>query len=117
MKQPAKDRLVHTLQGVVIGAVAIMIIGFTGLGWTLESTAKKMARDQTEAAVIAALTPICVERFKQQPDAAAKVAALKAESSWTQPDLIEKGGWATPVGAKKPNSDLARSCAEALTSS
>jgi hypothetical protein len=109
-----KDRLKHTLQGSLIGAALAMIIGFSWLGWTLDSTAKKMAQDQSNSAVVTALTPICVQRFMRQPDAAAKLVELKKASSWDQRDVIEKGGWATLAGAKSPNSELARGCAEAL---
>ncbi len=109
-----KDRLKHTLQGSVIGAALAMIIGFSWLGWTLDSTAKKMAQDQANSAVVAALTPICVARFMRQPDAPAKLVSLRQTDSWKQRELVEGGGWATMAGSSSPNSLVASACAEEL---
>ena len=53
--------------GGVVGAAAIMIIGFSWWGWTLGSTAERMARERAEAAVTTALTPLCVANFLAQP--------------------------------------------------
>ena len=109
-----KDRLKHTLQGIVIGAALTMVIGFSWLGWTLDSTAKKMAQDQASSAVIAALTPICVERFMKQPDAPAKLVNFRETDSWKRREFVEHGGWATMPGSKSPNSTVANACAEEL---
>lgn len=101
--------------GAVVGAVAIMIAGFWGFGWVLGSTADRMAKDQSEAAVVVALTPVCVARFEARADAAAKLADLKkVSSSWDRGSFIEKGGWATAPGSDTPNSEVARACAEKL---
>jgi len=101
--------------GAVIGAVGIMIIGFSWWGWVLGSTAETMARERADAAVVAALTPICVENFLKQPDAAVKLADLQKTSSWQQSQYVEKGGWATAAGSKAPNTAVARACADQLT--
>jgi hypothetical protein len=101
--------------GAVGGAVIMSIVGFWGLGWTLSSTAERMARDRAETAVVDTLTPVCVAGFEAQPDAAAKLTELKKIStSWDQRSFIEKGGWATAPGSATPNSDVARACAEKL---
>jgi len=103
--------------GAVAGAVALAVIGFSQLGWTLGSTAEKMATQRADTAVVAALAPICVERFQQQTDAAAKLVAFnKVSSSWDRRALIEKGGWATMPGSSTPNSAVANACAEKLGS-
>jgi hypothetical protein len=84
--------------GAVAGAIALVVVGFSQLGWTLGSTAEKMATQRADTAVSAALAPICVERFQQQTDAAAKLVAFnKVSSSWDRRSLIEKGGWATDL--------------------
>ena len=104
--------------GAVVGAIAFTVVGFSSLGWTLGSTAEKMATQRAETAVVAVLTPICVEKFQQQTDAAAKLVAFnKISSSWDRRSLIEKGGWATFPGTEKPNSAVASACAEKLGSS
>jgi hypothetical protein len=58
--------LTRLLQGAVLGAVATMAIGFYGGGWMLASTASQMADDRASAAVVAALAPICVDKFQRQ---------------------------------------------------
>jgi hypothetical protein len=115
MKDRRKDRLTHTLQGVAVGAVLTMVIGFSWLGWTLESTAKRMAQTQAHSAVVAALAPICVERFMKQPDAPAKLVTFRETDSWKRREFIEGGGWATMPGSKWPDSSVANACAEELT--
>src|SRR5205814_9184103 len=88
--------------GAVIGAVAFAVVGFSSLGWTLGSTAEKMATQRAEAAVVAVLAPICVAKFQQQTDAAAKLVAFNKAPSGDRRSFIEKGGWATGPGADKP---------------
>lgn len=101
--------------GAVVGAIAITIVGFWGFGWVVGSTADRMARDRSEAAVVVALTPVCIARFQAQADAGAKLADLKkVAQSWDRSSFIEKGGWATTPGSDTPNSDVARACAEKL---
>jgi hypothetical protein len=101
--------------GAVLGAVAIIIVGFSWWGWTLGSTAQRMAQEHAQAAVVATLTPLCVTSFLQQPDATVKLAELQKTSSWSQSGFIEKGGWAAIDGSKEPNSAVARACADELT--
>ena len=68
-----------------------------------------------DSAVVAILTPICVEKFQQSGDATANLLALKKiSSSWEQGNFVEKGGWATRPGASSPDYVLARACAEKL---
>jgi hypothetical protein len=101
--------------GAVIGAVAISVVGFSSLGWTLGSTADRMATERAQTAVVAVLAPICVERFQQQADAPAKLAEFnKVSSSWDRRSMIEKGGWATIAGSETPNSAVVTACAERL---
>jgi hypothetical protein len=103
--------------GAVVGGVAFAVVGFSSLGWTLGSTAEKMATQRAETAVVAVLAPICVEKFQQQTDAAAKLVAFnKISSSWDRRSLIEKGGWATVPGTDKPNSAVVSACVEKLGS-
>ena len=103
------------LQGIAIGAVASMVIGFYWGGWVTGGTADKIADERANTAVLAALTPICVEKFLQNSDAKANLAVLqKISSNWEQGQYLEKGGWATQPGATSPDYHLARACAEKL---
>jgi hypothetical protein len=100
--------------GVVVGAVGIMIMGFTWWGWVLGSTAERLANDRADGAVTAVLVPICVERFMGQADAAVQLATFQKTASWQQSQVIEKGGWATATGSTNPNTAVARACAHQL---
>jgi hypothetical protein len=101
--------------GAVIGAAAISVIGFSSFGWTLGSTADRMAKERAQTAVVGVLAPICVEKFQHQADAETKLIEFKkVSSSWDRRSLIEKGGWATMPGSDAPNSAVATACAERL---
>ena len=101
--------------GAVIGAVAIMIVGFSWMGWTLDSTTQRVATERSNSAVIAALTPFCVASYLKQPDATKKLAVLREDtSSYSQRETIEKGGWATMPGNTEASSGVADACATAL---
>ena len=103
------------LYGAAAGAVALAIVGFSWAGWVTAGTAKKMASEEAQQQVIAALVPICVEQSKQDPQASEKMADLKSASSWKRRDLLIKTGWATMPGATKPDRDLASACMKKLT--
>ena len=103
------------MQGIAIGAVASMVIGFSWGGWMTGGTAHRLAAERADIAVVAALTPICVEKFLQNSDAKANLAALqKISSNWEQGEYLEKGGWTTQPGATSSDYHLARACAEKL---
>ena len=81
----------------------------------LGSTAHRLAADQASTAAVAVLTPICVEKFLQNSDAQANLAALREISTnWQQGQYLEKGGWATRPGATSSDYELARACAAKL---
>jgi hypothetical protein len=77
-------------------------------------TAAKDSVAASHTAVVVALAPICVERFRAQPDAVVKTDALLKTSTWERSSLIEKSGFATMPGSKLADSDVARACAEIL---
>jgi hypothetical protein len=100
---------------MAIGAVASMVVGFSWGGWVTGGTADKLAAERANTAVLAALTPICVEKFLKNSEAKANLADLqKISSTWEQGQYLEKGGWATPPGATSSDYQLARACAEKL---
>ena len=55
------ESLKRLLQGAAVGAVATIFVGFSWGGWSLGSTADKMAKEQSERSVVAALAPVCAE--------------------------------------------------------
>ena len=85
------ESLKRLLQGAAAGAVATMVVGFYWGGWSLGSTANKMAKERSELAVIAALAPVCAEKFRALPDADAKKVALSKVELVEAPGRIPQG--------------------------
>jgi hypothetical protein len=103
------------LQGIAIGAIASMAVGFSWGGWMTSGAANRLAADQAGTAVVTALTPICVAKFLENNDAQANLATLRElPSNWQQGQYLEKGGWATRPGATSSDYELARACATKL---
>jgi hypothetical protein len=76
-----EQKWTHGLWGVVLGAGACMIIGFTWGGW---STSKSAAA-QAEAAGWTALVPVCADTILANADA---VAALKTKKPNDYDDVV-----------------------------
>src|SRR5882762_8430827 len=90
--------------GAVIGAISISVVGFSSFGWTLGSTAERLAMERAQTAVVEVLSPICVEKFRHQADAASKLVEFaKVSGSWDRRAIIKKGGWATVAGSDAAN--------------
>lgn len=102
--------------GAVGGAAAFAILAFSA-GWIVtNTTAKDMADRQTEKAVIASLTPICVAKFNSEPmtEKSTHLAKLQDTDSWSRDEYVADHGWATFAGAKEANDDVATACAQEL---
>jgi hypothetical protein len=56
---------------------------------------------RTETVNVSVLAPICVEKFQQQSDSAAKLMESKKAGSWDQRSLIEKAGWGDNAGHRE----------------
>jgi hypothetical protein len=95
-----------------------VIVGFNwfsyGFGWTLGGTAEKMALQRVDAALVAAYTPVCVEKFVGPADDAKWEEFAKVES-WRRDDYVKKAGLATFPDATEPNNSVAQACAGVLT--
>ena len=89
------ESLTRLLQGAAAGAVATIVVGFSWGGWSLGSTADAMAKARSELAVVAALAPVCADKFRALPDAEAKTVAL------SKVELVEASG-RIPQGACDP---------------
>jgi hypothetical protein len=103
------ESLTRLMQGAVAGAVATMFVGFYWGGWSLGSTADKMAKERSDLAVVAALAPVCVDKFRALPDAEAKQAALSKIESWKRRDEFPKELVTLP-GESYPNLALVDAC-------
>ncbi|MCY0093341.1 hypothetical protein [Hoeflea ulvae] len=102
------------LLGACAGAVALAIVGFNWGGWMTSTSAADMSNDESKAAVAMVLTPYCVQKSENDPLAAGVLAELKDANGYKRRGIVEKAGWATPLGADKPDRDLAEACQIAL---
>lgn len=109
------DSPARLAQGAAAGAILTAAIGFGWGGWVLGGDAQKMAEERTNTAVVAALAPICADKFQNADEATAQLVALKKVDSWDQDKFIIKGGWATFPGGAEPNRNVAEACANMLS--
>jgi hypothetical protein len=103
------ESLTRLLQGAAAGAIATMFVGFFWGGWSLASTADKMAKERSDLAVVAALAPVCADKFRALPDAEAKQVALSKVDSWKRRDEFPKEIVTLP-GEPYPSSALVEAC-------
>jgi len=103
-----------SLLGVGVGAISLAIIGFNWGGWVTSSTATEISDTQSSLAVASALTPYCVQKAENDPKSIDKMAELSEATSYQRRRILEDTGWATPLGADKPNRALAEACEDAL---
>jgi hypothetical protein len=103
------ESLTRLLQGAVAGAIATMFVGFYWGGWSLGSTAEKLAKERSELAVIAVPAPVCADKFNALPDSAAKKVALSKVDSWKRRDEFPKELVTLP-GESYPSSALVEAC-------
>jgi len=104
-------KLTPVLLSAAGGAVATAILGFTLGGWVTASKSNAVATTKSEAAVIAALAPICLANFRGSVNPKVQQLQLKKVNAWDQGPFVEKAGWATMPGSDSINSSLARRCA------
>jgi hypothetical protein len=97
------------MQGAALGAVATIFVGFNWGGWSLGSTADKMAEERSQLAVVAALAPVCADKFRALPDGEAKTVALSKVESWKRADEFPKE-FVTLPGETYPSSVLVDAC-------
>ena len=86
-----------------------MVVGFSWGGWSLGSTADKMVKEQSHLAVVAALAPVCADKFRGQPDAAAKTVALSKVEPWKRAEEFPKELVTLP-GETYPSAALISAC-------
>ena len=109
------ESLTRLLQGVAIGAIATIAVGFIWGGWVLGSTADKQAADGAKSAVVAVLAPICADKFQRSANASSNLEDFNKESSYKQASFVENGGWAIFPGSDTASSGVAKACAGILS--
>jgi hypothetical protein len=110
------ESLKRLLQGAAVGAIATMIIGFSWGGWTLGSTAKKLATDETRSAIVTIAAPACAEHFANKANDE-KWAEYQKVDTWRRDTYIKDAGYATMTGLANDystSSAIADACVKAL---
>ena len=93
---------------------ATILVGFTWGGWTTGGTARSMADEAGLSSRNELAAAVCADRFKAVADGPAQLVALKALSSWSRGEFVEKGGWAAMPDKIDPGKGAARLCADKL---
>jgi len=96
--------------GAIGGAIVIAVIGFKWGGWVTGGTAQIMVGE----AVVDRLALIYVEQFNQDSQKDQKLEELKKTDSWERDTYVKKQGWATMLGEKESNREVADKCAKRL---
>ncbi len=110
--QPTKSTV---FWGVVLGAAATMIIGFSWGGWVTGGSVQAMTDKAAQAAHQQLAAAVCADRFAAAPDARTQLAALKEiTSSYQKSKFVEDGGWAIMPGASVAERQDNTACAESL---
>jgi len=104
------------IQGLAVGAIGTMVIGFNWGGWNIGSTVEQKVETAGASAMVAALAPICAAKFKQ----AAKtdnglITKISAVNSWERDRHLMKTGWTTFPGGGEPDYAVARACSVLLS--
>jgi len=106
------------LYGAVAGAAALAIVGFAWGGWMTGGDAKMKVEAASQTAMVAALAPICANKFEQAANTdTSLIAKLTAVDAWERDGHLIKAGWATFPGSAKPDSDVAKECLSLLKKS
>ena len=108
------EKIKSFIGNAIVGAIVMSIVGFSWLGWVLESTANQKAKQMSEEAVIISLAKICVYQASQDTGKDLKLKELKEKSMWNRGDYLKNQGWATMPGEEEPDHGVAEKCAELL---
>jgi hypothetical protein len=103
--------------GMAAGMVVLLIVIFSA-GWVVTSgSAKAEAKTVAADAVMNRLAPIAVAQFMQDPNKEERLKEMKKLDSWgenNRSDYVQKQGWATMPGEKKPDEQVADEVARRL---
>jgi hypothetical protein len=112
MKFPAifqREARTCLLQGVALGAVATMTIGFIWGGWVTEESARIMRAAAENSGRMSILVPLCVAQFTAADGAMAK---FKTSSVYSREDLVSDV--VKNVASTNMDYALAKACASSI---
>ena len=110
MNRESKGKVKYGIWGGIVGAIIAMIVGFAWGGWVTGST----SMEQSDTAVLATQSAICVAQFMLAPDHEAKMAEFAELSSWNQSDFIRTGGWDKMPGEEVADNQVASACSKGI---
>jgi hypothetical protein len=103
--------------GMVVGSVVLLIVIFSA-GWVVtRGSASAEAKLMASGAVMDRLAPIAIAQFMQDPNKEELLKEMKKLNSWganNRSDYVQKQGWATMPGEKKPDGQVADEVARRL---
>ena len=103
-------------QGLAVGVIGTLIIGFGWGGWNLGGTVDQKVETASRTSTVTALAPIRADKFERAAKADNDlVVKLSAVDSWQRDDHLMKAGWATFPGRAEPDRGVASACAELLS--
>jgi hypothetical protein len=119
-----REATVKRIKDIVWSAViasVITIVVVISLGWLTTQGVVEKAREEGAKELVALRASICLVRFQQRPDAAAKLAEFKA-LSWNDRDaavrkLVTEEKLATMLGEDVPAPGAIDRCADAIKGS
>jgi hypothetical protein len=121
LRREAMFRRIKDIAWTAVVASVITIIVLTSLGWLTTQGVVERAREEGRKELVALRASICLVRFQQRSDAAAKIAEFKA-LQFTQRDtairkLVTDEGLATMLGEDAPAEGAVDRCAAAISRS
>jgi hypothetical protein len=102
------------IYGAIVGAVCFGVIGFTWGGWITGETAENMASTMAQDRLITAMVPVCLDMARTDTERSAKLAKIRAASTYQRRGALMETGWATVPGTEDPDRDIAEACLKEL---
>ena len=117
-RREATVRRIKDIAWTAVIASVITIIFVTSMGWLTTQSVVRKAREEGAKELVALRSSICLVRFQQRPDAAAKLAEFKAlpyaERDPAVRKLVADEGLATMLGEDAPVEGAVDQCANAI---
>lgn len=112
------DSPVRLFQGLAVGIVGTLLYGFGSSGWNTSTTVQAKVDEATLSTMIAALAPICAERFETEAKTdTSLVDQINGVKRWGRDSHLVETGFATFPGGAEPNIKVAEECGILLTKS
>jgi hypothetical protein len=108
------ESLKRLVQGAIAGGAALMIVGSFWPGWVLESTAQKRIAAQEKSILVNTLAPACADKFRNQPDVTAQVAALKDVATWHRDRHMVERNFVVKSGESMTDDAIGAACINLL---